>query len=536
MIFFNRWFCSTNAKDIGVLYLIFGYFAAIVGSTLSMIIRLELASPGPQYINSEKYGSIYNNVISAHAIFMIFFFVMPVLIGGFGNYFVPILIGAPDMAFPRLNNISFWLLVPAMLLIIIASLCEGGSSSGWTLYPPLSSLIGHPGLGIDFTILSLHVAGISSLLGAINFITTIFNMRAPGLSLHFMPLFVWALLVTAFLLLLTLPVLAGGITLLLLDRNFNSTFFDPSGGGDPVLFQHLFWLFGHPEVYVLILPGFGIVSHIISRSCNKEIFGKISMIYAIASIGLLGLAVWAHHQFTTGMDVDSRSYFTAATMVIAIPTGIKIFAWLASLFGGNFLPSSLGFTPLLFVLGFLILFTFGGLSGVLLASSSLNIALHDTYYVVGHFHYVLSLGAVFAVFAGFFYWAPLISGFKFNDLLGNILFFSFFLGVNLIFFPHHFLGLSGMPRRISDYPDSFLPWNYLSSIGSMISLSSLFLFLLLLFFQFSSQVPYSSSSTLSLFPLPVNSSSLLVPSPSYDIEFSLPSPPSFHHFKELPVL
>jgi cytochrome c oxidase subunit 1 len=336
--------------------------------------------------------------------------------------------------------------------------------------------------------------------------------------------------------LLTLPVLAGGITLLLLDRNFNSTFFDPSGGGDPVLFQHLFWLFGHPEVYVLILPGFGIVSHIISRSCNKEIFGKISMIYAIASIGLLGLAVWAHHQFTTGMDVDSRSYFTAATMVIAIPTGIKIFAWLASLFGGNFLPSSLGFTPLLFVLGFLILFTFGGLSGVLLASSSLNIALHDTYYVVGHFHYVLSLGAVFAVFAGFFYWAPLISGFKFNDLLGNILFFSFFLGVNLIFFPHHFLGLSGMPRRISDYPDSFLPWNYLSSIGSMISLSSLFLFLLLLFFQFSSQVPYSSSSTLSLFPLPVNSSSLLVPSPSYDIEFSLPSPPSFHHFKELPVL
>jgi len=527
-----RWLCSTNAKDIGVMYLILGFIAAIIGTSLSLIIRLELASPGIQYINSEKYATIYNNIISAHALFMIFFFVMPVLIGGFGNYFVPLLIGAPDMAFPRLNNISLWLLPPAMLLLILASLTEGGTAGGWTIYPPLSGLIGHPGAGIDLTIFALHISGISSLLGAINLICTIINMRNPGLTMHKMPLFVWAVFITAILLLLSLPILAGGITLLLTDRNFNTTFYDPIGGGDPVLFQHLFWLFGHPEVYILILPGFGIVSHIISKYTNKQIFGKIGMIYAICSIGILGFFVWAHHQYTVGLDTDSRAYFTAATMIIAIPTGVKIFSWIATLYGGKLNLK----TPLLYAIGFIILFTIGGISGILLSNSSLDIALHDTYYVVAHFHYVLSMGAVFSIFAGYYYWSEKIIGYKYEEILGVIQFWSFFIGVNLVFGPMHFLGLAGCPRRISDYPDSFADWNYISSIGSMITLSSVFLFIYIVYRQYTrreTSLISESNININLFEKKFNKKKKEY---QREIEFAIECPPKYHHFEELPIM
>ncbi len=528
-----RWTCSTNAKDIGILYLIFGYLSALIGTSFSLLIRIELSSPGPQFIHSPNYGTIYNNIISAHALFMLFFFVMPVLIGGFGNYLVPILIGAADMAYPRLNNISFWLLIPSVFFLILASLTEGSTSAGWTLYPPLSSLIGHPGLGIDYSIISIHLAGLSSLIGSINLISTIFNMRAPGLSFIHLPLFVWSILITAFLLLLTLPILAVAITLLFFDRNFHSSFFDIIGGGDPVLFQHLFWLFGHPEVYVLILPGFGAISHILSKFSSKFIFGKLSMIYALSSIGILGLFVWAHHQFTVGLDIDTRSYFTSATMVIAIPTGIKIFSWLATLFGGSI---SFFHPALLFSLGFLILFTIGGVSGVILSNSSLDVALHDTMYVVAHFHYVLSLGVTFTIFAAYFYWSPYIFNKPFNLTLSYILFFSLFLGVNLIFFPQHFLGFSGSPRRIADYPDAFTYWNNISSLGAFISLASALLFIILLVYQFTSSLPFIpfNSNSSSLFPL-FHSSSLL-PSLDRDLEFLLSSPLDPHHYKELPLL
>jgi len=508
----RRWLFSTNHKDIGTMYLVFAITMGLVGGILSLLFRLELSAPGMQYFG-ENY-QLFNVLISAHGLIMVFFMVMPAFIGGFGNWIVPLMIGAPDMAFPRMNNISFWLLVPAAVLWVGSLFVGEGPGIGWTAYAPLSTS-GHPDPAVDMIILGLHLAGASSILGAVNFITTIFNMRAPGMTLHKMPLFVWAILVTAFLLLLSLPVLAGAITMLLTDRNFGTAFFDATNGGDPVLFQHLFWFFGHPEVYILIIPGFGVASQIVATFSRKPVFGYLGMVYAMISIGVIGFIVWAHHMYTVGMDVDTRAYFLAATMVIAVPTGIKIFSWIATMWGG-----SISFeVPMIWVMGFIVLFTLGGVTGVVLANAGIDMALHDTYYVVGHFHYTMSMGAMFLIFAAFYFWIGKMSGRQYPDGLAKLHFWVTFVGVNITFFPMHFLGAAGMPRRIPDYPDAFAGWNLIASIGSYISFAGALIFLLVLWRTFTAGEkvganPWGEGAT--------------------TLEWTLPSPPPFHSYDEIP--
>ena len=497
--FFTRWFMSTNHKDIGILYLFTAGLLGFVSVSFTIYMRLELMEPGVQYMCMENLdrvanaaalsagectpnGHLWNVLITGHGILMMFFVVIPALFGGFGNYFMPLMIGAPDMAFPRLNNLSYWMYFTGSTLAVLSIITPGGndqagSGVGWVLYAPLSTREG--GMSMDFAIFAIHVSGASSILGAINMITTFLNMRAPGMTLHKVPLFAWSIFVTAFLILLSLPVLAGAITMLLTDRNFGTTFFDPAGGGDPILYQHLLWFFGHPEVYMIIVPGFGIVSHVISTFSRKPIFGYLPMVYAMVAIGALGFVVWAHHMYTVGMSLTQQSYFMLATMVIAVPTGIKIFSWIATMWGGSIEMK----TPMLWAFGFLFLFTVGGVTGIVLSQAGVDRAYHDTYYVVAHFHYVMSLGAVFCIFAGIYYWFTKMSGRAYPEWAGKLHFWMMFIGANITFFPQHFLGRQGMPRRYIDYPEQFAYWNEISSYGAFLSFASFLFFICIIFYS-----------------------------------------------------
>lgn len=503
----SRWLYSTNHKDIGLLYLLLALFSGVIGTMLSVFIRLELSLPGSGILASN--GQLYNVIITGHGLLMLLWMVMPALFGGFGNWLVPILIGAPDMAFPRLNNFSFWLNPPALALLLLSTLVEQGAGTGWTAYPPLS--IQHTGASVDLAILSLHLNGLSSILGSINMLVTIFGMRAAGMKLNQMPLFVWAIALTSILAIFAMPVLAAALVMLLTDRNLNTAYFCESG--DLILYQHLFWFFGHPEVYILVLPAFGIISHVISFFSQKPVFGVIGMICAMGAISILGFIVWAHHMFTVGLDLDTVAYFTSATMIIAVPTGMKIFSWLATIYGG-----SVWFTtPMWFAMGFLTLFTLGGVTGVVLANGGVDLMLHDTYYVVGHFHYVLSMGATFGIFAGLYFWFGLMTGLSYIESRGQVHFWTLFIGVNLTFFPMHMLGISGMPRRMFDYADCYAGWNSMASFGAMVS----FLSVLML------------AGPVNFVP---ETKAVTVPQAATTLEWLLPATPASHAFSQLPVL
>ncbi|WP_018631799.1 cytochrome c oxidase subunit I [Neomegalonema perideroedes] len=523
--FFTRWFCSTNHKDIGILYFLVAAVVGLVSVAFTMYMRLELMQPGVQYMTNADgtpNGNLWNIMVTGHGILMMFFVVIPALFGGFGNYFMPLMIGAPDMAFPRLNNLSFWLYVCGSALAVLASVIslmdtsQTGIGVGWVLYAPLSTS-GSPGMAMDIAIFAVHVSGASSILGAINIIATFLNMRAPGMTLHKTPLFAWSIFITAFLILLSLPVLAGAITMLLMDRNFGTHFFDPAGGGDPILYQHLLWFFGHPEVYMIIVPGFGIISHVIATFSKKPVFGYLAMVYAMASIGVLGFVVWAHHMYTVGMSADTQAYFMIATMVIAVPTGVKIFSWIATMWGG-----SIEFrAPMLWAIGFIFLFTVGGVTGVVLSQAGVDRAMHDTYYVVAHFHYVMSLGAIFCIFAGYYYWVGKVTGRQYIEWQGKLHFWMMFIGANLTFFPQHFLGLAGMPRRYIDYHESYAGWNMVSSIGAFISGASFLWFFYVMWSTATKGEKVGANYW----------------GPSADtLEWTLPSPPPEHTFEVLPVI
>src|SRR3954452_7339284 len=451
----RRWLYATNHKDIGTMYLVFAFTMFMVGGVLAMAIRAELFEPGLQLVNPQ----LFNQLTTMHGLIMVFGAIMPAFVG-FANWLVPLQIGAADMAFARMNNFSFWLLIPAGLMLVGSFFMPGGApAAGWTLYAPLTLQMGP---SMDAGIFAMHILGASSIMGSINIIVTILNMRAPGMTLMKMPMFCWTWLITAYLLIAVMPVLAGAITMTLTDRHFGTTFFNPAGGGDPVMYQHIFWFFGHPEVYIMILPAFGIVSAIIPAFSRKRLFGYTSMVYATASIAILSFIVWAHHMFTTGMPVTGQLFFMYATMLIAVPTGVKVFNWIATMWRGSMTFE----TPMLFAVGFLFVFTMGGFTGLILAMAPIDIQLQDTYYVVAHFHYVLVAGSLFAMFAGVYYWAPKWTGVMYNERAGKIHFWLSLIFFNVTFFPMHFLGLAGMPRRYADYPAQFTDFNLIATIGA----------------------------------------------------------------------